>query len=101
MLRQILVLSRARVIFLTGIILQDGVSDSVARGRSVLDSKFMDVRRRKLRKRVNDILPGENGEDVDALEIVGEGAIAALDRQALRRITVEELENQIAAVSLF
>jgi uncharacterized membrane-anchored protein len=50
---------------------------------------------------VNDILPGENGEDVDALEIVGEGAIAALDRQALRRITVEELENQIAAVSLF
>ena len=36
-----------------------------------------------------------------ALEIVGEGAIAALDRQALRRITVEELENQIAAVSLF
>jgi hypothetical protein len=61
----------------------------------------MDVRRRKLRKRVNEILPGENGEDVDALEIVGEGAIAALDRQALRRITVEELENQIAAVSLF
>jgi hypothetical protein len=60
----------------------------------------MDVRRRKLRKRVNDILPGENGEDVDALEIVGEGAIAALDRQALRRITVEELENQIAADSL-
>ena len=67
----------------------------------MLDSKFMDVRRRKLRKRVNDILPGENGEDVDALEIVGEGAIAALDRQALRRITVEELENQIAVVSLF
>ena len=66
----------------------------------MLDSKFMDVRRRKLRKRVNDILPGENGEDVDALEIVGEGAIAALDRQALRRVTVEELENQIAADSL-
>ena len=80
---------------------RDGASDSVTRGRSVLDSKFMDVRRRKLRRRVNDILPGENGEDVDAgLEIVGEGAVAALDRLAGKRITLEELEEQIASDSL-
>lgn len=86
---------------LHGSVERDGASDSVIRGRSVLDSKFMDVRRRKLRRRVNDILPGENGEDIDVgLEIVGEGAVAALDRLAARRITLEELEEQIASDSL-
>lgn len=87
---------------LHGSVERDGASDSVTRGRSVLDSKFMDVRRRKLRRRVHDILPGENGEDIDAtgLEIVGEGAVNALDRLASKRITLEELEEQIASDSL-
>ena len=79
---------------------EDGISYQQMKGRSVLDSKFMKIRRKKYEKNIRDILPGEHGEDVAALEVVGEGMEETLARQGSKDITLEDLEEQIAQDSL-
>ena len=80
---------------------EDGESYSLARGRSVLSSRYLDARRARLRKRVKDVLPGElDDEDVEMLEVVGEGVASLAERRANRRITFEDLEERIAETSV-
>lgn len=80
---------------------EDGASYSTASGRSVLNSRYLADRRRRLHKRVANLLPGDlRDEDVEALEVVGEGAHAVAAREASRRITLEDLEQEIADTSV-
>ena len=80
---------------------EDGASYSTASGRSVLNSEYLLDRRRRLRKRVANLLPGDlRDEEVEALEVVGEGAHAVAAREATRRITFEDLEEEIANRSI-
>jgi hypothetical protein len=54
---------------------EDGASYSTKSGRSVLNSRYLTDRRRRLGARVANLLPGElRDEEVEALEVVGEGA---------------------------
>jgi hypothetical protein len=80
---------------------EDGQSYSSTSGRSVLNSKYLADRRWRLRRRVADLLPGAlNDEEVEALEVVGEGAHNVAQREASRRITFEDLEEEIANRSI-
>ena len=64
-------------------------------------SRYLDARRARLRKRVKDVLPGElDDEDVEMLEVVGEGVASLAERRANRRITFEDLEERIAETSV-
>ena len=67
----------------------------------MLNSRYLADRRRRLHKRVANLLPGDlRDEDVEALEVVGEGAHAVAAREASRRITLEDLEQEIADTSV-
>ena len=80
---------------------EDGASYSSARGRSVLASEHMAARRRRLRRRLRNLLPGElDDEDVGMLEVVGEGMANLAEARARKRITFEDLEEQIAKDSV-
>ena len=80
---------------------EDGASYSTARGRSVLKSEHLAARRRRLRRRVRALLPGElDDEEVGMLEVVGEGMANLADARARKRITFEDLEEQIARDSV-
>ena len=80
---------------------EDGASYSSVSGRSVLNSKYLADRRWRLRRRVADLLPGAlRDEEVEALEVVGEGAHNVAQREASRRITFEDLEEEIANRSI-
>lgn len=80
---------------------EDGASYSTKSGRSVLNSRYLTDRRRRLRARVANLLPGElRDEEVEALEVVGEGAHVVAAREAARRITLEDLEEEIADTSV-
>ena len=80
---------------------EDGASYSTASGRSVLNSRYLADRRRRLHKRVANLLPGDlKDEEIEALEVVGEGAHAVAAREASRRITLEDLEQEIADTSV-
>ena len=80
---------------------EDGASYSTQSGRSVLNSRYLTDRRRRLRARVANLLPGElRDEEVEALEVVGEGAHVVAAREAARRITLEDLEEEIADTSV-
>ena len=78
----------------------DGISYQQLKGRSMLDSQFMRQRRKKYDKHIKAMLPGEHGEDVAALELVGEAMEPKLADQGARDITLEDLEEQIAQDSL-
>ena len=79
---------------------EHGVSYSRAKGRPALDSDFMEVRKRRLKKRVDAILPGDRGEDVDFFEVVGEGVRARMLGISKAPITLDDLEEQIAIDSV-
>ena len=79
---------------------EDGASYSTASGRSVLNSRYLADRRRRLHKRVANLLPDDLKDEIEALEVVGEGAHAVAAREASRRITLEDLEQEIADTSV-
>lgn len=80
---------------------EDGVSYSTQSGRSVLNSAHLVSRRARLAKRVGKLLPGNlPEEDVEMLELVGQGLHDVAAREAARRISFEDLEEEIANASI-